>query len=308
MRAATYIIMALQINKDAAIQSLTSLVLESGRLNDAYRHFWMERVVPMLIAYVHLPNYDARAMMRYDINAVLAHSRSDLSHNNIDHIVDWVNQWLIHLEPPKPTPEINAFFVLIRHTGRPSYEILLEDAYDKTAKRFYKTFPSKRMPKEHAGDGFDWLPLAKGSPQYPYASYAAIRIFEAAGEAEAMRQRAHPTGAWVNLREFIAGAQAGSPAYGLRIKGYMTDQIVPHLNTLHPEVTGARRRSPPPDARVYRLTDPKPFIAAAAAPAGMRMNADVRSAHAHASPALGGWFYDAMKMSPSEIRKSVRPR
>jgi hypothetical protein len=299
--------MALQINKDAAIQSLTSLVLDGGQLNDAYRHFWMERVVPMLIAYVHLPNYDARAMMRYDINDMLTHSRT-LSRNNIDHIVDWVNQWLIHLEePPKPTPEINAFFVLIRHTGRPSYEILLEDAYDKTAQRFYKTFPSKRMRKEHAGDGFDWLPLAKGSPQYPYASYAAIRIFEAAGEAEAMRQRAHPTGAWVNLREFIAGAQAGSPAYGLRIKGYMTDQIVPHLNALHPEVTGARRSSPPPDARVYRLTDPEPFIiAAAAAPAGMRMDADVRSAHAR--PEFRGWFYDAMNMSKSEIRKSVAPR
>jgi hypothetical protein len=294
--------MALQINKDAAIQSLTSLVLDGGQLNDAYRHFWMETVVPMLSAYVHLPNYDARAMMRYDINDMLTHSRT-LSRNNIDHIVDWVNQWLIHLEHPKPTPEINAFFVLIRHTGRrPSYEILLEDAYDNTAKRFYKTFPSKRMQKKHAGDGFDWLPLAKGSPQYPYASYAAIRIFEAAGEAEALRQRVHSTGAWVNLREFIADAQAGSPAYGLRIKGYMTDQIVPHLNALHPEVTGARRRSPPPDARV----DPEPFIIAAA-PAGMRtMDADVRSAHAR--PALGGWFYDAMKMSPSEIRKSVEPR
>jgi hypothetical protein len=56
---------------------------------------------------------------------------------------------------------------------------------------------------------------------------------------------------------------------------------------------------------VYRLTDPEPVIVAAG---GMHMGADVRSAHAHARPALGGWFYDAMNMSPTEIRESVAPR
>jgi hypothetical protein len=86
--------MALPVDEDATIQSLTSLVLDSGQLNHVYQHFWIVRVVPMLREYVHLPNYDTRVTMRFAINDMLTRERNrsgDMSHNIIDHIVEWVN-------------------------------------------------------------------------------------------------------------------------------------------------------------------------------------------------------------------------
>jgi hypothetical protein len=122
----------------------------------------------------------------------------------------------------------NVFVVWIRRDDDDArYEILLTRAFDRVQEREYMMFPSALRDGRAESD---WLLLSKASDAFRHDSYAAIRIFDNAREAEAQRKRAYPDGEWWSLKSFVAGA-GWNYLFGQRIGNYMTDIIAPYLKT-----------------------------------------------------------------------------
>jgi hypothetical protein len=148
----------------------------------------------------------------------------------------------------------NVFFVLIRPNPHQAneYDILLKEVQSASDEKGFRTFPNQiitNTPRDQ--QVFEWIVLAPASRNFNYVSYAALKVFKTTAEAEAMHQQVCARAKWEKLQPFIEAARTDNPLYGLRIKSYMTQHIVPHLFRAHPETMGSPRAVSPRRAHAH---------------------------------------------------------
>ena len=234
---------------DALAETLLRRVFNNGQNRHLERFFFFD-TSPLLKAYQSQTDHAQRVALRRRIDDNLVSARAHtLDQTRMREFERIINSWLDQ-KTHGVSNDPNVFSVWIRPNPNKenSYQMLFVSTVDaQRGGHSYFTFPHNIEPFPA---GATPIRLADASEGFNHTSYAALRIFTNAESAELMRMSYHPDAAWHSFRKFI-NTLDNNPKYGLRIRGYMKNQIMTHIKTNDRYLLGgpAPRRSTSPPAR-----------------------------------------------------------